>query len=145
MTSVNRPLVGVALMLVRDGRILLGKRLSGHGSGSYGWVGGHLEYGETLHDGVLRELAEETGIVLAPDRLSLLAVNNVIAYDRHYIDIVFHADLSIHDGDPVNMEPAKVESWSWHAMESLPSPLFRAVELGVSAHRSRAVYDIERI
>jgi len=46
--SASRPLVGVGTMIWRDGRILLGQRRAAHGAETWGWCGGHLEFGETL-------------------------------------------------------------------------------------------------
>jgi 8-oxo-dGTP diphosphatase len=40
----NRPYVGVAAIVVRDQKVLLGKRKNNHGSGSWQFPGGHLEF-----------------------------------------------------------------------------------------------------
>ena len=50
--------------MVRDGRVLLGRR-SAHKTYAGGWdvPGGHVELGESLEDALLRELAEELGMV----------------------------------------------------------------------------------
>ena len=53
----------VGAMLVRDGRVLLGKRAS-HKSYPNAWdiIGGHVETGETCWAALCRELHEEIGI-----------------------------------------------------------------------------------
>lgn len=53
----------VGAMLVRDGRVLLGKRAS-HKSYPNAWdiIGGHVETGETCWVALCRELHEELGI-----------------------------------------------------------------------------------
>lgn len=53
----------VGAMLVRDGRVLLGKRAS-HKSYPNKWdiIGGHVEQGETLWAALCRELYEEIGV-----------------------------------------------------------------------------------
>ena len=45
---MNAPRVGVGVMIVRDGRVLMGRRMSGQRPGWWGWIGGKLEFGETL-------------------------------------------------------------------------------------------------
>jgi hypothetical protein len=37
----NRPLIGVAVIVINDGRILLGKRKNSHGDGTWAFPGGH--------------------------------------------------------------------------------------------------------
>ncbi len=58
----ERPVVGVGGVVVSAGRALLVRRGSPPLEGSWSIPGGMLELGETLIEGVERELAEETGI-----------------------------------------------------------------------------------
>ena len=44
----NKPKVGMGIMILKDGKILLGKRKNSHGSGEYAFPGGHLEYMESF-------------------------------------------------------------------------------------------------
>lgn len=68
MTGSDRPLVGVGVAIVRDGKILLIKRRNEPGKGLWAVPGGKVEYGETLRDAAVREVKEETGldIVVGP-------------------------------------------------------------------------------
>jgi 8-oxo-dGTP diphosphatase len=58
----ERPLVGVGGVVIENGRALLIRRGSPPLQGEWSIPGGMLEVGETLMDGVKRELGEETGI-----------------------------------------------------------------------------------
>ncbi|GAC1637460.1 MAG: NUDIX hydrolase [Candidatus Acidiferrum sp.] len=60
----ERPIVGVGGVLIEDGRALLIRRGSEPLLGQWSIPGGTLELGETLQEGVARELLEETGIVV---------------------------------------------------------------------------------
>ncbi|MGA7914600.1 MAG: NUDIX domain-containing protein, partial [Candidatus Acidiferrales bacterium] len=58
----ERPLVGVGGVVILEGQALLIKRGGPPLEGEWSIPGGMLELGETLDQGVRRELAEETGI-----------------------------------------------------------------------------------
>jgi len=58
----ERPVVGVGGVIIADGRTLLIRRGNAPLEGEWSIPGGTLEVGETLVEGVRRELAEETGI-----------------------------------------------------------------------------------
>jgi 8-oxo-dGTP diphosphatase len=58
----ERPIVGVGGVVISDGRALLIKRTGPPLEAQWSIPGGMLESGETLVEGVQRELAEETGI-----------------------------------------------------------------------------------
>jgi 8-oxo-dGTP diphosphatase len=58
----KRPMVGVGGVVISNGRALLIRRGGPPLEGRWSIPGGMLEVGETLLEGVRRELAEETGI-----------------------------------------------------------------------------------
>lgn len=58
----DQPVVGVGGVVIDDGRALLILRGSPPLEGKWSIPGGVLELGETLAEGVRRELAEETGL-----------------------------------------------------------------------------------
>jgi ADP-ribose pyrophosphatase YjhB (NUDIX family) len=60
------PLVGVGAVVVHEGRVLLVRRGSEPLKGHWTLPGGVLEVGETLVEGVVREVREETGLVVEP-------------------------------------------------------------------------------
>jgi 8-oxo-dGTP diphosphatase len=60
----DRPVVGVGGVIIEQGRALLIRRGSEPLLGQWSIPGGTLELGETLQEGVARELLEETGITV---------------------------------------------------------------------------------
>ena len=58
----ERPIVGVGAVIVEAGKVLLVKRRYEPLAGRWSIPGGTLELGETLEDGVAREMREETGL-----------------------------------------------------------------------------------
>jgi mutator protein MutT len=58
----GRPQVGVSICVVRQGRVLLAQRAKEPLRGLWSLPGGRVEWGETLRQAALRELAEETSV-----------------------------------------------------------------------------------
>jgi len=134
-----RPKVGVGLLLIRDGKILLGRRKNAHGDGEYGGAGGHLEFLESFEDGLRRELDEEIGPQVKIKNIDFLCVTNLTKYaPKHYIDIGMTAEWVA--GEPKIMEPDKIEGWSWYDIDNLPSPLFGVIHNYVIAYKTGQKY-----
>ena len=112
--------VGVAVIIKKEGKILLGKRLVKAGYGSWGLPGGHLEYGESLVDAAKRELLEETGLTVK--NLEFINITNDPREDQHYIHIIFLVHGA--ESEPKVMEPDKCEKWEWFSLSELPEPIF---------------------
>ena len=74
----ERPLVGVGGVVIDNGRALLIRRASEPLRGEWSIPGGMLELGETLEQGVARELLEETGLQIRV--LELIEVFERIVY-----------------------------------------------------------------
>jgi 8-oxo-dGTP diphosphatase len=60
----DKPVVGIGGVVIEDGRALLIRRGSEPLRGQWSIPGGTLELGESLQAGVVRELHEETGLVV---------------------------------------------------------------------------------
>jgi len=58
----ERPVVGVGGVVIEDGRVLLIRRGGEPLKGQWSIPGGTLECGETLEQGTVREMFEETGL-----------------------------------------------------------------------------------
>jgi 8-oxo-dGTP diphosphatase len=58
----DRPIVGVLAVVMRGERVLVVRRANPPMRGRWGFPGGVLELGETVAQGAMRELEEETGV-----------------------------------------------------------------------------------
>jgi 8-oxo-dGTP diphosphatase len=63
-----RPEVAVGAVAVDQERLLLVRRGRAPGAGYWSVPGGRVENGETLHEAVVREVWEETGLAVVVDR-----------------------------------------------------------------------------
>jgi 8-oxo-dGTP diphosphatase len=62
----ERPIIGVGAVIIRGDRVLLVRRATEPLKGEWSVPGGGLELGEKLHDGIRREVLEETGLEVEP-------------------------------------------------------------------------------
>lgn len=128
-----RPRVGTGIMILKDGKVLLGKRKNKHGAGEYAFTGGKLEQGESIVECAKRETREEAGIEI--DNVRFLALSNEKKYlPKHYVNIGLIADWK--SGEPRTMEPEKLEYWDWFDLDNLPSPLYDGVIKFVEAYKT---------
>lgn len=85
----ERPWVGVGALIFDKGRVLLVRRGHAPSLGEWSIPGGALEVGETLADGVKREVLEETGLVVEPvatvDAVDRIARDNAGRVQFHYV------------------------------------------------------------
>ncbi|MCA9385249.1 NUDIX domain-containing protein [Candidatus Dojkabacteria bacterium] len=114
--------VGVGVFIVKNKKFLLGKRKNAHGEGSWCTPGGHMEKGESFQAAGIREVEEETGLIVS--NLNIMGVTNDIfeKEDKHYITI--HLICTIDKGEPTLCEPEKCEKWEWFSTETMPDNLF---------------------
>ena len=123
---VERPKIGVGVCVIKEGKVLLGKRLNAHGQGTWAFPGGHLEFGETVANCASREVAEETGMKIANIRRGPYVEDFFLSEGKHYITLILIADWQA--GEPIVLEPHKCEEWRWFEWDQMPSPLFRTFE-----------------
>ena len=120
--------VGFGVMIVKEEKILLGKRHSDpekadselHGEGTWTMPGGKLEVGESFEDGAGRELQEETSLQL--NEVKVICVNNDKNEFAHFITIGLFSDNF--NGEPKIMEPDEIVEWKWFHLDNLPTPIY---------------------
>jgi len=89
----ERPVVGVGAVIIQNKQVLLVQRGHAPMQGEWSLPGGALEVGETLEEGVRREVLEETGLSIQP--LAVVEVFDRIARDDsgrvqyHYVLVDF--------------------------------------------------------
>ncbi|MDO9336579.1 MAG: NUDIX domain-containing protein [Caulobacter sp.] len=128
---MREPRLGVGACIVNEGRLLLFRRLREPDAGCWSIPGGKVDFLEPIEEGLRREVAEETGLVLGA--LRLLCVTDQIYPDvpEHWVAPTYLA--TSFTGEAVNREPHKHEGMDWFALDNLPAPLSMAVEATMPA------------
>jgi 8-oxo-dGTP diphosphatase len=123
----DRPKVGVAAIVIKEGKVLVGRRMKeGRSKGKWLFPGGHLEFGESIEGCAERETMEEAMVKIGSIKI-VAVTNDVFRYEtnpKHYITIFVTA--SYMGGEP--KDTAEAIDWRWSRWDELPKPLFLSVE-----------------
>ena len=131
MTHKDRsPRVGCGAAILRNGRLLLVQRRRPPEAGHWGLPGGKVDWLEPAQTAVAREIAEELGLVVDPQRLLCVVDQIDEQTDEHWVSPVYLVEDA--SGDPRVMEPHALAAWGWFSLDQLPSPLTRATEVAVA-------------
>ncbi len=122
----EHPVIGVGAVIVHAGRVLLVRRDSEPLRGEWSVPGGMLELGETLRDGIRREVQEETGMDVE--------VGEVLdVFDSIFTDALgrtqYHYVLIDYLCKPLSGEAhaaSDVSDVRWVSAEALPAMALRA-------------------
>jgi SAM-dependent methyltransferase len=130
-------IVDVHLLLLRGDEVLLARRANtGYADGLLHAPSGHLEDGEDVRSGMIREAHEEIGLELAPDDLDAVLVMQHRAPDGNArIGWFFLARLA-EGAEPVNREPDKCSELGWYPLTDLPEDMVAYCRAGLDAYRA---------
>lgn len=129
----------VYLVLIKDGKILLSRRYNtGYFDGNYSFPAGHLDGGETLKQGMVREAKEEIDLILNPTDLKLIYVMNRRIPDDERIDFFFAAEKW--QWEPKIMEPDKCDDLSWFDITNLPENIVPYIRQAIDCILNNIIY-----
>jgi len=112
----SHPQLAVSAAIFRDDRILLVRRARSPAKGFYSLPGGRVEFGETLHEAVHREVDEETSLKI--DIAGLAGWREVVpgtAGGGHYLIMSFAARWIA--GEPVLND--ELDDFKWLKPDAL--------------------------
>ncbi|MDP4009512.1 MAG: NUDIX domain-containing protein [Candidatus Shapirobacteria bacterium] len=103
--------VGGAVIENNQGKLLLTK--SSKWNNKWVWPGGHIEPGETIIDGVKREIEEEVGLTVEP--IGILAWGETIDnknFHRPSHFVYFHVHFKALD-DKITLDNLELQEYKW--------------------------------
>src|SRR5215213_2388792 len=113
---LSRPQIAVSAAIFRDGKVLLVRRARSPGKGFYSLPGGRVEFGETLHTALHREVDEETALKI--EIIGLAGWREVVPGppgSGHYLIMSFAARWN--SGEPALND--ELDDFKWLAPDDL--------------------------
>jgi 8-oxo-dGTP pyrophosphatase MutT (NUDIX family) len=133
--------VAVHLLLLRGEEVLLLRRANtGYEDGNYSVIAGHLDGNETATAAMIREAAEEAGIIVAPADLRFVHVMHRKESDEadERVDLFFAATRW--QGEPEIAEPEKCSELRWSPLGALPANMVPYVRAALDHFRNHHLY-----
>lgn len=133
--------VGVSVLILRGGKLLLGRRIdTGTADGLLSTPGGRIEMDETMLQAAFRETYEETAISIDSPQSVVIGFKEHFRYGKHYF--MFYVWAAHPFGDPVNVEPHKCQGWDWYDLDSIPSDCTEPPEI---IEKLKSIASIEKL
>jgi ADP-ribose pyrophosphatase YjhB (NUDIX family) len=111
-------LSGVTAVVLKGDQLLLVRRAD---NGAWTPVTGITDPGEQPADAAVREVVEEAGVRVVPERLAGVGVTDLVVYDNgdesQYLDLTFRMRWT--DGDPYPADGENTEA-CWFPLDALP-------------------------
>lgn len=124
----NNPAVATSIALIKDKKILLAKRKIAPQQGDWDILGGFVEPGESVEEGVIREMKEETGLDVEIEKY-LGSVADVYG-ERPSIPLIFTVKMINPNQQPSPHDD--VEELAWFSLEEIPNNLaFKNVKITI--------------
>ena len=110
--------VGVGAILLGEQGLLMGR----HRRGTLELPGGTVEAGESFEAAVIRELAEESGLIARPEDVRLLGT--LVDRVEGVLRVTVGAVVDAWRGQPATQPDESVGDWAWYRLDQLPDGLF---------------------
>ncbi|MVA55728.1 NUDIX domain-containing protein [Agrobacterium vitis] len=119
--GLDFPGVGVGLAILRDGKLLLYKRMRPPEAGFWNIVGGKVDVLEPSEQAARREAEEETGLTIGSVEFVSVSEQIIAADRQHWVSLLYKtSDIS---GESTLTEPDKLSDFGWFDLDDLPQPL----------------------
>jgi 8-oxo-dGTP diphosphatase len=128
----DAPIIGVGAVVIDGSKVLLVRRGQEPLKGEWSLPGGALELGETLQQGVVREVLEETGLTVVP--AGIVEVLDRITQDDSSGRIRYHyvlVDFLCHVAGGTVRGSSDAEEARWVNREELQEQRYRLAPLTV--------------
>ena len=129
-----KPGLGVGVMVLKEGKILLGLRNPDKEKASSEL---QVEFMEKLVAAAKRELEEETS--LKTTKLDLLCISDDMTDTAHYVTVGFI--VREYTGEVKTMEPETILEWKWFDLNDLPTNLYNPSKKCIEKYKEGIIYE----
>ena len=117
--DAKKPKLGSAVIVVHDGKILLGLRNKKNANNLWVLPGGGVEWGEKISDAAIREIKEETNLDIELEKF--IGFEEIINIPGDYHTIVFfHTARPLHTDIKVSDDISDAKFFTLEEIRNLP-------------------------
>jgi 8-oxo-dGTP pyrophosphatase MutT (NUDIX family) len=127
---------GALFLSQKTRRFLLLQKSSGKKEGIWGLVGGKTEQGESLWEGLKREVTEEIGFF--PEVIKSIPLESFVSDDEHFN---FQTYVCIVRDEFVPVLSDEHMGWAWCLIDKWPKPIHQGIRNTLSNRVTRAKVD----
>ncbi len=130
----DNPPTTVQAWIEREGTYLILKRNEEPFAGEWDLPGGFVEMGESPADAVVREVAEETALRVAPTEIIGAFTSAYGDSGRHTVDIAYLCRI---EGGEFELDREEKSDAAWFRLEDMPTLAFAGERQALEVLRSR--------
>jgi 8-oxo-dGTP pyrophosphatase MutT (NUDIX family) len=127
---------GALFLSQKTKRFLLLQKASGKKEGIWGLVGGKTEQGESLWEGLKREVTEEIGFF--PEVIKSIPLESFVSDDEHFN---FQTYICIVKDEFIPSLSDEHMGWSWCLIDRWPKPVHQGIRNTLGNRVTRAKID----
>ena len=135
---------GALIYSKTTGRILLLQKASGKHHDTWGLVGGTNEPGESVWQGLLREIQEEIGFM--PNIIKTFPIESFMSNDTVFN---FYTYLCVVESEFIPILSSEHQGWAWANINHAPKPLHQGLQNSFSSKiirtKLQTVFDLMEI
>lgn len=142
MKNRYRSIIDVHVILVREGNVLLALREgTGYCDGMWHLPSGHLEAGESIEQGAIREAEEEIGVRIDPEDLRFVhLMHHRNPGEEPRVGVFF--EVTRWWGEPTIREPHKCGKLGWFPLDMLPDDLIAYPAAALRAYTAGRTFSL---
>lgn len=134
MSEQKEPRVGVGALIVEHGQVLLVLRNRAPEADRWSIPGGKVDLMERLEAAVIREVQEELGVTIAPQRLLCVTDHILPEEGAHWVAPTYLAQIA--SGWVENREPGALGGVGWFPLHALPEQLTLTTRAALQAYQN---------
>ncbi len=136
-----RPYLAVELLLRKGDKVLMQRRFkTGWADGWYNQVSGHVDTREFAIQSMVREAKEEADIIIKPEDLNLVHIQQLIPKPGQKEFVYFYFECKKWKGEPKIMEPEKHDDLSWFPLDNLPEKTIPYIRTAIGCYKNNVLY-----